>query len=85
MLLLKGASAVISTNWPVEDSVGEETVQILYQRLLEGDRTVAECLRSIREELATEGAPISRWAAYSFSGRPLLRLMVGQPLRNRYE
>jgi CHAT domain-containing protein len=76
MLLLKGASAVISTNWPVDDSASEEAVAVLYQRLLLGDRTVAECLRAIRRELAAQGAPIGQWAAYSVSGQALLRLSV---------
>jgi CHAT domain-containing protein/tetratricopeptide (TPR) repeat protein len=72
-LLVAGCSHVISTRWAVPDSVAAELTGAVYQKLCDGDGTVAaeraatalhEALRPIRRS-----HPAVRWAAYCHTGR----------------
>lgn len=76
ILLLKGAGAVVATNWPAADEVSAEMMSRFYERLLSGGETVAEALRRVRQGLYEEGYAIEHWALYGFFGHPYFNVSL---------
>jgi hypothetical protein len=73
VLAVKGAAAVIGSNWPAGDAASAAMVEPFYTGLLGGD-TVAGALRSARATLAGRGEPIAAWALPAVIGQPFVRV-----------
>ncbi|MCO8276779.1 CHAT domain-containing protein [Actinoplanes sp. TRM 88003] len=73
VLVVKGAAAVIGSNWPAGDAASAAMVEPFYAALLGGD-TVAGALRSARATLAGRGEPIAAWALPAVIGQPFVRV-----------
>lgn len=73
VLLLKGAAAVVGSNWSADDTRSLAQNECLYAQLLAG-RTVSEALRTARRDLHGRGEPTSCWALFTAMGDPFARL-----------
>ncbi|MEV5731459.1 CHAT domain-containing protein [Streptomyces pharetrae] len=73
VLLLKGAAAVVGSNWSADDARSLAQNECLYAHLLAG-RTVSEALKTTRRDLHQRGDPTSSWALFTAMGDPFARL-----------
>lgn len=73
VLLLKGAAAVVGSNWSADDTRSLAQNECLYAHLLAG-RTVSEALRDARRDLHGRGDSTSSWALFTAMGDPFARL-----------
>ena len=66
-----GASAVVATEWEVQDSAGSSLLVSFYRHLRNApDSTVAEAFRLAQIEMIRSGASQTAWAPYQvFAGQ----------------
>ena len=66
--LIAGASSICGSLWSVQDSVTENLMTALYQRLLTANLSKSQALRSAKLSLLKLGASPSQWAPFILIG-----------------
>lgn len=67
-LHIAGVRTVVSALWAIDDEPTRQLMELMYERLAEGE-TPAASLHSAQRELAREGHPPKTWGAFVLSAR----------------
>ena len=74
LLQLKGAISVIATNWLADDKASVEIMLLFYSFLIDGGKTIAECMKLVRQHLVKEGKSMNELALHSVFGHPFINI-----------